>query len=152
MLNRFTQVREAENTLLRNGCLCDMCPSFIDDNRFLPNRPHESDFFAKANWFPYSKPIKLVDSQEVTLPFVYHLIHARFLLMTKYLPDFCGIVKDVVTFDPLPPIQVPFKCGLFAIEEGDFFLLSLLWPPSGVNDFNMMKDVSEVSSGTLPLA
>ena len=86
------------------------------------------------------------------MPFVYHPSPARDLIDDQISTRFCAIVKDVVIFDPLPPIQIPFKCGLFAIEEGDFFLLSLFWPPSGVNNFKMMKDVNEVSGGILPLA
>ena len=34
---QLTRVREAEDTLLRNGCRCDVNPPFINCYRFMPN-------------------------------------------------------------------------------------------------------------------
>ena len=55
------------------------------------------------------RPIKLVVSWEVTLPFVYHPSHAMDLIDDQISTRFCAIVKDVVIFDPLPPIQIPLS-------------------------------------------
>lgn len=48
MFNQFVRVREAKNTFLRDEGRCNTCPSFIDHNNFVTNRPHECNFFVGA--------------------------------------------------------------------------------------------------------
>lgn len=76
IFNLFACVREAKDTLLRDGCQCNTCPPSIDHNGLVPNMPHECGFFARVCQIPHLRPINLVVSREVTLPFVRYLNHA----------------------------------------------------------------------------
>lgn len=85
------------------------------------------------------------------MPFVRHPSHAKDPIDNQDSTKLCGVVKEAVAFDPSPPTQVPTKCGLFAIEESDFlFLFLFLRSPSGLGDFYMMKEASEIPIGVQP--
>jgi hypothetical protein len=57
-----------------------------------------------------------------------------------------------VHFTPPPSIWILTKHGLLAVEESDLLIALLLWPPNGVDKFNMTKEVVEIPGGWPPLA
>jgi hypothetical protein len=58
-----------------------------------------------------------------------------------------GIVEEMVAY-PLPTIQIPPKSCHFAIEKGGFLFF---FAHSGMNDFDLVKEVTHGSHRLLPL-
>ena len=96
-------------------------PSIQSLQMFMPNWPHKSGFLFKPQQVPYMIPIGFVVPKMMTLPFVCSVIDPLGSLSDKVSPQFSGIVKKAITFNPSPPIWVPSKSGHFIIEFFWFF-------------------------------
>lgn len=137
-----------KNILLGDGRWGDVGSSFIDCNRLMPNRPHECKLFAIASKVPHMWPVKLVILREVALPLVCCPRHVGEPINDFIAAHHRGIVQKEENHPPTSndhnPTQAWFLClGRFS---PNLFLLT----SSGINDFDMIKQVNHITYRFLP--
>lgn len=97
------------------------------------------------------RPIGFVVSRKITLPCVCGVIDPLGSLSEKVSPQFSGVVKKAITFNPSPPIWVPSKSGHFIIKNFNFFFFPfLIFSSGGMNDFDFVKKTFHVPNRFLP--
>lgn len=109
VFDRFTHVWEAKGTSFGDRRWCNASPSYINCHCFMPNGPHERGFFPGPKQIPHLRPIKLVVSWEIALPYIRRAcgsqVHVDNIVSTKL----SGVVEKTITLYPMPTVRFPVQ-------------------------------------------
>jgi hypothetical protein len=77
------------------------------------------------------------------LPFVRRPCGSQILVKDGVSTNFSGVIKELTSINPSPPVRIPFHGGRFPVEKPNpignhIFISVLLRASSGVNNFNLM--------------